>query len=145
MNTIYFLCLDLVSSYLGGEGKAVLRHHFLMVFRVNETTWPMFNAVVLECTIKQTNKQSNKMETRLKHWNLRCLNLLPYNPITFTGVSKGDEGQHQCQHLRHTATSSYSLTVHKQCCISLKVTKVSTVSFSKLRLTLRLSMCIKAA
>lgn len=101
------------------------------LFKVNGTTYPAFY-MFSKCKQKQ-NKNL---------WN-EILNHLSNSPITFTWVSKARWWIKSVPALCHTATSSYSLTV---CNFpSHQVTKVSTVSLSKLKLTLHLSVCIKAA
>lgn len=114
-----------------------------MVFRVNETARHMLNAVVFGWTINQTNNKQNENKAETLKFQIFESSFVQSNHI-YRRVQRRQRTT-SVPALCHTGTSSYSLTVHKQCSISPKVTKVSPVSFSKLRLTLHLSMCIEAA
>lgn len=92
-----------------------------------------------------SNGNQSKRKTKQNLWNFRSLNVLSYSLITFTGVFQRRWWTTSVSALCHIATSSYSITVHTPCPASPKFTQISTVSLSKLKLTLHLSMCIKAA
>lgn len=112
-------------------------HHWLsgFFFKVNATTHPISN-VLFKCkTIKQNKK---------KLWNFKSWNLLSNNPNhIYKSVQNKKMGTIHASAMSDS-NFLYPLMVVHNFPFHQKLW-VSTVSLSKLKLTLHLSMCIKAA